>query len=280
MDMKQIARHCLVYCKALLTMCLFIGAMNGAARAHAQDFTSGEFVQNFATDMPQEFKYNETEKGLFAFYTLLGSTPDFRTHIKRTQRYLDATPTDKVDFLREESKRLNAGYISYMADHDLLEFILPVTIQTSNYYQFSQKEGVETTVDISFDGLPEDYIPMIVGDYNIAIIPKDLLEKTYLTMDRDQYRKFAAPSGLAAHVYTRRVHAMAALKIRPLSIDKSGPVPMPDGTNMWLMLAEIGKLEVYEQKDGSPERKIMLETDADWFISDTERTLLNLYGGQ
>jgi len=218
-------------------------------------------------------RYTESEKVGFAFHKLGKFPPKYEAWINEMERYQKARPAEKAELVHKERYRLESGFLNYIPDVDLTSISIEATIESSNYFQQSQVEGVTTDVTIRLVNLPENYFPFMIGGTWIAIVIKDFDLLNEKKFNAEEYKKFAQQLGLtAAYQLSQRV--FIDLKLRPVSVDVTAPI-MLDGIEMWLMLAEIGEMTVWST--AARDRQHLWSYNAPWYVSQNQKDLLLLY---
>ena len=224
------------------------------------------------TQAQEGVRYTETEKIGFAFHKLAGFDPDFESWIYNSETYKNAAPAEKVNYLRNEVYRLQNGYYNYMPDQDLISLELPGKIYSLKGFK-AAKDAVPTNIKISFDDIQDNYLAFPVGDLWVAIVIKDLEKMTNLALNAEDYAGFATALS-PQNVYIKNYDVRIVVKLRPLSVDTNAPIEM-GGLEMWLMLAEIGSMDVeIEARDGM---RHLWDYNAPWYVSDRQQEWLLLY---
>lgn len=219
-------------------------------------------------------RYSESEKVGFAFHKLGRFDPDFEAWIRNSDRYDGATMRGKAALLQDDYYRLEAGYINFLPDVDLISLNMEAHVEASNFFQRSQMDDdTVTSIKINLLDLPENYFPFQVGEYWIAVVIKDFEKVTNMSFKKDEYRQFVEKFKLAQNAYQLKQKVTIDLKLRPVSVDTTEPI-MLDGFEMWLMLAEIADMQLWRDVNGT--REYLWHHTAPWYVSDEHRQLLRL----
>lgn len=224
----------------------------------------------------QQLEYNDSEKVGFAFYQFINSEPDFDSWVENTDAYIEAKPVEKQKMMQRETVRLRNAFYHYIPDQDLVKFTVKAKVEVSNYYHRSQMEGIKTNVNITLQGIPENYFPFQVGDMWIAVVAQDVEKLLHQTMNANEYNVFAQKIGFDKRIYALQDVLNIEFRLRPISADSEAPIMLAD-IPMWLMLAEIGSMEAWIDIGGN-QRQYVLEHHADWYYPQEQNEILDLYG--
>lgn len=220
-------------------------------------------------------KYTESEKAGFAFHQLSNSIPHYEEWIKNSDAYKNALPEDKIDMIHKGTMRLKNGFYNYMADEDLIKIsVKDAEIETSNTLMEGIKTADSTDVTLKLTDLPQSYFPFQAGNIWIAIVVKDFDKVSTKTFTQDEFKDIALKAGMGGSYMKAIPDIKLDLWLRPVSVDSTKPI-MLDGIEMWLMLAEIGQMDVWTGSDGT--KNIFWSYSAPWYTPETQRELLRLY---
>lgn len=223
----------------------------------------------------QELRVTESEKVGFAFHKLGNFDPKFETWIKQSKAYEKATPVEKTDLLQKDIFRLRNGYYRYMPDVDLIALDLEAQIYSSRYFSQNLDDDSVAKVRIKLKGMPNNYIPVQVGEYWIAIVLKDFDLESQISFNSTEYSEFVETFGLARKAYQSSQDIGIDILLRPVSVDTTTPIEL-DGLEMWLMLAETAELRLWRDL-GRNGKDYFYDYAADWYVPESQRDLLRLY---
>ena len=243
------------------------------------------FVFIFALCLPgiahaqfdSDTEYNENEKIGFAFYTLSGMKPDFFTWAQHTEKYRNAGPTGKIQIANNDAYRLQNGYVNYNIEEDLIKLEFDNTnIKGEPFYVESRHHDNNTSVFVSLPDYPDGYFPFEVSDKWVALIIKDFDLLKEIIMDNDEYKKFTKAAGHnhINHSFEKKVNMTLTLK--PISVDTAEPMVLED-MEMWLMLAEIGEMELWYLDRHTGREQHLWSYNAPWYVAEERQELLDLY---
>lgn len=229
---------------------------------------------SYAAHAQKKESYSDLERAGFAFHKMSGFKPDFKTWILQSEQYNKATPVKKVELLQSDLYRLQNGYYNYMPDTDLITLTLPLLMEIPTMEDV-EGTGSYARVHINFKDLPENYLPMKIGDLWVAVVIEDFGRIAGISLGADQYAEIARRiRHNKARKSEKPVQTTVEIQLRPLSVDTSAPMVLDD-TEMWLMLTEMGtaKLSI-----ASPKGDYKLwEYIAPWYASAEEKDLIKLY---
>lgn len=215
----------------------------------------------------------ETEKIGFAFYKLAKRNPPFADWIKQTDDYKLMKPSMKQGYLDKGIARLSKAFVEYLPDDNLLYLRTSVRVKIPNGQkaQAYERMGVRKPVQLIIDSAVGNYFPVEVGGMWIAVVPKNIDDYLFLSLDEDQYTALTTRLGMTPVGSIRA--AVLELRLRPVQVDTSKPAEL-DGISAWLMMAEIASLTLW---NNDRHDTMAWEYSADWYVPQQQRDLLNLY---
>lgn len=204
----------------------------------------------------EKFKITESEKAVFAFKKLSGDFPDYESMIAHMKTYQNApSSADQREIYEENSVRLQIGWQRYNVKHDYLSIKTDIILKLRD-------DTEKPTLNFKFvntQDLIVPYFPYPFGDDWIAVVVKNLEHFTSLTLSGEQYdsmKNIFDPG----EIYNGKLH----LQLRPISTDSKAPMPI-DGTNHWLMMADIAHLEFIARNPKTGKNKSLGTYQAKWY---------------
>jgi hypothetical protein len=214
------------------------------------------------------YQYRLAEKVGFAFYKLVGRTPDFDPWITNLDAWKNAKEKEKPSVLADENDRLRQGFSAFDPAIDVLP--------------------IQSSVEISFDPLKETdlphkiysfrmvmkkegpvYFPYFVGTDIIAIVPDRINDFLTISMRQAEYKNIYDILERQSLADLRKMKLM--VDIRPLRADGTSPMLL-DGEKQWVMMGAIGSIALYDKKD-----VLIWAYQAPWYKSVKEQSLNDLY---
>jgi hypothetical protein len=221
----------------------------------------------------EKTEYTESEKVGFAFYKLANRNPPFEEWLKGTDEFKLLKTSRKTEYLRQQTARLSKAFAEYMPDEDLIYVRTAVRIKvpTVRETEAYMRMGVNRPVQILLNELTGNYFPIQVGEMWIAVVPNDLDNYLFLSLNDQEYDALARRMALEPNGSSR--YALLELRLRPVSVDIKAPMKL-DGIDAWLMMAEIASISLWNNEN----RDVLLwEHSADWYVPKQQQDLLNLY---
>jgi hypothetical protein len=202
----------------------------------------------------QNGEITESDKAVFAFFTLNGHTPAYEQWIENSPKYLAQTTYEgKREVLEAELLRLKWGFGTYDVARDFIKIRTPVKLLIQgNHLAFSFHEA---------SGKNVPYFPFPYGKEWIALIINDLdpLFELELTPE-ERTRTASLPKNV---VFDGEI----VLHLRPIKADNNNTQKL-DGTDHWLMMSDTGRLELLS------EGTVLATYTAPWFLESAEKGVL------
>lgn len=219
-------------------------------------------------------KYSESEKVGFAFYHLGKIKPEFSSWVRGSDAYKKANESEKSQIMQKEEYRLTQGYYSYTLAEDYILVRTPVEYRFKDmgdqYTGSDQWSG--KVLEIVIPGLSGPYFPFQLANTWVAVIAKDYEYPIRLPLSQADLQQFAKKFGEKAIKGTRPLIGEVDIYLRPVSVNAATPVTI-EGRKMWLMLAEVGSMVVWQADRGA----VAWQFNLAWFRNRGDKDILDLY---
>ncbi len=208
------------------------------------------------------------EKGVFAFFKLAGTPPDFEHMIKDTQKYKSLPDADKEEYFINESIRLGTGYGRFDLEKDLLHIETIVSIRYTN-----PTEDKPAHFSFQFPNHNKDYIPTFSYPYAkkewISLIINKLALFSDFPLKEKDYELISKHLTSPDYSYD----AMLTIDVKPAKADYSSPIKIGN-IKQWIMIGEIAymKCEVESEKTGTMQQ--LWYYVAPWYKEEYERMMM------
>lgn len=199
--------------------------------------TSSCLARDFSYEKEEEEEQKVTgeEKAVFAYFKLGKKSPDYEKWIQSSSGYKNTSEGKKIQYLLQESLRLDAGFGNYNLSEDPLIISLDVMVKITSpdkdnkSFLYTEFSGI----DMSNDQIPsfnfpyaDESVVLVVFEITrlgeMPLTPKQVENMTKQTDEKDSY----FPAKLDLHII-------------PSEADHQTPVISDTGKIMWLMSGKI-----------------------------------------
>ncbi|GJL85695.1 MAG: hypothetical protein DHS20C02_14700 [Micavibrio sp.] len=211
---------------------------------------------------------SEAEKATFAFLKLSKAKPDYKSWIRASKEYQNASKEERLKIEELETHRLKWGFKEFSFEEDFLK------ITTNVQLQMKEKNEKGTAMLIfHFPHQDEDYIPYFPYAHAglwISLLVQDLPQFARLKLTEEQYvhiKKFLPNEN---EIYDGKI----TMRVRPVTADSTAPFKL-DGVDQWLMMGDVAFLKCTTSDPQTKQEKDLWEYYAPWYLTETENFLLD-----
>ena len=242
-----------------LCFCLLIGLV----------LLAGFFPVRPAHALIETGKYSSGELVGFAFYKLAGTRPDFAKWITESEGYAQTSYNERSLYLQTHIYRLEEGFFAYHPDEDLITVTAIVPIRFPTLTQEEKLGRYANVKPIRIDN--SDHYPFKIGDQQIAVIPQQFEKFSEILVKNHDYDNILKVMGGRTNI-DKTLSATVRISFRPVKADTVTPMDI-EGRPMWLMTADIGSFELWDQLD----HNFLWSYSASWYKPEKTNELLDLY---
>ncbi|MCC7305368.1 MAG: hypothetical protein IT558_03805 [Alphaproteobacteria bacterium] len=207
----------------------------------------------------QGYEFSESEKVVFSFFKLANGSPDYEPWITHSRLYTNASE-GKEQVLNSELARLKWGFETFNPEQDF------ITLKLKAVAEFRQQDK-QALLDLAFDTPDHDippYFPYPYGRQFIALILADLANFKTITLSSKE-------EGVVKNFMNfgdkHPVEVFVVAKASKVDRDKPAQV---DGMEQWLMMGEIGSVEVIYPAGEVSLPGTLLTFSAPWYVTEEE----------
>lgn len=204
----------------------------------------------------------QREMGVFAFFNLGGSLPDYEHWVRGSQHYQGLPEDDKEDFLINETIRLGTGFGKYNSQTSTLHIETAVLVHYT-----PPKDDKSAVIYFEFPDQNVEYIPTFSYPYGdkewVSLIINRLALFSKIPLTHEHYEKITKDLTYDGVQY----EAILTIEVRPTQADHSKPIKIGN-MKQWIMIGEIAYMKCEVESDVTGKTVQLWDFVAPWYAEE------------